>query len=99
MIQTLIGIVNLIAVSLALWVLARKRQLPWQRPIDAPAPVNPNLVYVRAKELCAAQEGTGLGLSGERKRHLVYAQLLKDFPTHPKRAVSRAIEDSLPPEV
>jgi uncharacterized membrane-anchored protein YhcB (DUF1043 family) len=47
----------------------------------------------RAAELTKAQEN--VDASGEYKRHVVYAQLLKEFPDEAKRKVSKAIEAAL----
>jgi hypothetical protein len=55
------------------------------QPLDA--------IQQRAQVLVAEVEP--LAMSGEYKRHLVYAQLIKEFPTTPKRVLGKAIEASL----
>lgn len=50
-------------------------------------------LYQRAVILCALQEPAET--AGEAKRRQVYARLLKEFPTRPKRAVAKAIEAAL----
>ena len=47
---------------------------------------------VRAARLVGEQEGQEG--SGESKRHQVYARLLKEFPTRPKREAALAIEQA-----
>ena len=44
-------------------------------------------IYTRECEKYSAP-----GTSGEFKRHIVYAKLIKDFPSVPKRQISIAIE-------
>lgn len=52
-----------------------------------------DIILDRAKDLVRVQETISApGTSGEFKRHLVYAQLQKDFPESPKRDLAMAIE-------
>lgn len=63
--------------------------------VEAPAEKEPILTQhcIRAKEL--VQEVDPLAVNGEYKRHLVYAQLIKEFPTVPRRQLSKDIENAL----
>lgn len=54
----------------------------------------PSDVIVRARVLVREQYGVA-GRSGEAKRHQVYAALIKHFPAHDHRQLSRAVEDAL----
>lgn len=54
-------------------------------PVDA--------VLQRAAVLC--DEQADRDVSGESKRHQVYARLLKEFPTRNRRAIALAIEAAL----
>ena len=47
-------------------------------------------VVARAKVLCAQWEQPGL--SGEYKRHQVYAQLIKEYPGMDRKKIALAIE-------
>jgi len=47
----------------------------------------------RARVLCREQEQPGV--SGEYKRHQVYARLIKEYPAAAKRTLGLAIELSL----
>ncbi|MCI0352573.1 MAG: hypothetical protein L0Z53_24400 [Acidobacteriales bacterium] len=72
-------------VSFAYWLLRVCGALPAGELIDA------------ARALCREQEERcAPGTSGEYKRSVVYAALRKRFPQASLRAISRAIEDSLP---
>lgn len=51
-------------------------------------------IYHRAKVLVTLQAGN-VGVSGEAKRHQVYARLVKEFPTEPRRNLGLAIELAL----
>lgn len=58
------------------------------------------LVKANPPELLRARELTMLAenlkeVSGEYKRHIVYAQLIKEFPQAPKRFLSMQIEKAL----
>lgn len=46
----------------------------------------------RARDLCAQQTDLMPDSSGEAKRHQVYAQLIKEYPTVAKRRLALAIE-------
>jgi hypothetical protein len=48
---------------------------------------------IRAQALTAEIEG--MPVSGEFKRHTVYAKLIKEFPGEPRRVLSHAIEHAL----
>jgi len=51
----------------------------------------PTQVQMRA-DILVANADKMVGVSGEYKRHIVYAQLLKEFPGIPKRDLGFAIE-------
>ena len=53
--------------------------------------IRPDL-RVRAEYLVHNWHRTGRHLDGEHKRHQVYAALIKEFPTLPKRDLALAIE-------
>ena len=67
--------------SLGLW-LARLGYFPSQALVD------------RARVLCLAQNYK-LDISGEYKRHQVYAQLIKEYPHEDRKKISLAIELAL----
>jgi hypothetical protein len=53
-------------------------------------------VVKRAKELSGLSDTLSApGTSGEYKRHVVYAQLIKEFPNLTKRQIAMAIEIGL----
>lgn len=58
-----------------------------------PEPDTPWLA--RARELTADAERYG-HRSGEWRRHVVYARLIKEFPMVSRRELSKAIEQGLP---
>lgn len=76
--------------QLAVWLHALAT---WIAP--APVAVFRDPIVELARRLCALQEANWPERSGESKRHQVYAQLLKDFPSASRRDISRAIEDAL----
>ena len=49
----------------------------------------------RARVLTQAADASFPSGYGEAKRHQVYSRLMKEFPEHSKRALSRAIEGAL----
>lgn len=55
-------------------------------------PVPQDDLYAEALALAAAQDTQPAHVSGEFKRRLVYAALIKHFPTRPHRDVALAIE-------
>jgi hypothetical protein len=72
--------IQLFLTRLGLWI-ARLGYWPAQTLID------------RAGILCQSQERADA--TSEYKRHQVYAQLIKEFPTTPKRQIGLAIELAL----
>lgn len=67
-----------------------------RRLVQPYAPAVSTGVMARTGELIRAQDA--LDRSGEAKRHAVYAQLIKDYPTLPKRELALAIEVALTKE-
>jgi hypothetical protein len=59
------------------------------------APSVNGVMFDRVKELVAATDESLATASGEAKRHAVYARLLKEYPTTPKRDLALAIETAL----
>ena len=73
---------------LARWALRRLGQEYYVVPQDFK-------VYVQvARQLCAELDNLA-GVSGEWRRHQVYASLIKACPAVPKRVLSLAIEVAL----
>ena len=52
-----------------------------------------NALYLAARALTKAIQSQPI--SGEAKRHQVYAQLIKQFPGVPHRTIARTIESAL----
>jgi hypothetical protein len=78
--------------TLAFWIGFRlgRRERPVPPP---PLPSPPSALLARAGVL--TQQAQVDGGSGEAKRHRVYAQLIKEYPTIPRRIMSRVIERAL----
>ena len=88
--------------SIGQWLIRIGTVLAGVEPPAEPAPVSAVWEHVptalwpteemlhRAKALSAAQETPGL--SGEYKRHQVFAQMLKEYPSVKRRTISLAIE-------
>lgn len=55
---------------------------------------DPALLAAASALIADAERTFGRGF-GEAKRHAVYAGLIKAYPTHAKRDLSRVIEDAL----
>lgn len=75
-------------VSLGLWIASLGGWTLTECPrahLDVPAALR-----ARIEALTGLQEIPGL--SGEAKRHQVYARLIKDFPEIPRKALALAIE-------
>lgn len=78
----------------------KKHIISWLRRLadwlEGPLPVSPihDTVKRRAKELTEQLEEV-VHTSGEYKRHIVYATLLKEFPDEPKRYIALQIELAL----
>ena len=79
-----------IFVRLGLWLA---RLGGWKEPLYALWTLLPEDMLAEARLLIYKQEKTGL--SGEYKRHQVYAALIKRFPKSSKRLISLAIEYAL----
>jgi len=85
-------------IRFALWLARLAGWVPPQGlPFDVPAPLE-----ARARVLVAEQTERYAGLSeykwsvsGESRRHQVYARLVKEFPDVRRRVISLAIELSL----
>ena len=76
---------------------AQDRVAHLERRLAQPyAPSVSTEVMTRAGELIRVQEP--IDRSGEAKRHAVYAQLIKNYPTLPKRELALAIEVALTKE-
>ena len=80
--------IQYLLVSLGLWIASLGGWTPAECPrahLDVPAALR-----ARIEALTGLQEIPGL--SGEAKRHQVYARLIKDFPEIPRKALALAIE-------
>lgn len=67
---------------------------PKSEPALAPVvPIASSALQQRASALTKEQET--VDASGEYKRHIVYAQLIKEFPAETKRNIAKAIESVL----
>lgn len=94
----ILAVVIILAATLSVGV-AIGRFLPRKKPVLAPVvPIaeptfTPSVLQLRAAELTKEQDG--VDASGEYKRHIVYAQLIKEFPDETKRNISKAIESAL----
>ena len=80
--------IQYLLVSLGLWIASLGGWTPPEcsrAHLDVPADL-----AARIGDLAALQEVPGL--SGEAKRHQVYARLIKDFPETPRKSLALAIE-------
>lgn len=66
-----------------------RRLANWLAPVDVSRPL-PTTLSTETDRLVA--DADGLAGSGEYKRHIVYAQLMKTFPLVSKRDLAMAIE-------
>lgn len=89
--------------TLASW-LCRLSACIYTKPVEAVSPpTNPNTtwtiphdaLYDRACELVTIVDTTFTSGYGEAKRHQVYSRLIKEFPSIPKRIISRTIEAAI----
>ena len=73
------------------WILRRKgfKRIPADARIEW-VPFNVLQMTQEALELCVVEERKDL--SGEYKRHQVYARMIKNHPNSPRKEISWAIE-------
>ena len=70
------------------WIIRKLRESEYAIALLS---VNKDDLYKRAYELVLRYDGIP-DVSGEYKRHVAYAQLIKEFPDRDKRDIALAIE-------
>lgn len=78
----------------------RQRGAQWLRRLadrlDPPeAAMRPDSLRARVHVLVTEADGAAPGTSGDYKRAQVYAQLRKEYPTHPAHALALLIEQDI----
>ena len=79
---------QLVTIALLIWVLASRTQAK-------PRALSGHTSTLLKRAVMLTQDVEHIHLSGEAKRHQVYARLIKEFPDVARRQLSRTIEEAL----